>query len=363
VTKCATSQALRCHPYTDGGTENQGSGDAPSSRRVRCIAGQTPGAKHLVPRAQGAYSCFCMRRVLERLLNLLAFLLTADRPVTAEEIRITVAGYAQDSDDAFHRMFERDKDLLRRMGIPIELRPTDAWEVEYGYVLQPDAYQLPDPDLSDEERAALWLAAQVVRLGGQPAGPEALMKLGGLAMSGGGEPLAAELGLGAEDLSVAYLAATERRMLSFMYRGRRRNVQPMGILHQRGHWYLIARDREKMRAYRIDRASKFTAGDRPGAFTRPAGFSLRDALPLEPWATGEADIVARVVFDADTAWWAKRQLGDKAIERPDGCLEAELRVANPDAFIGWILSFEDKAEILEPPQLRQALIDRVRERP
>ncbi|NOY55968.1 MAG: WYL domain-containing protein [Actinobacteria bacterium] len=303
-----------------------------------------------------------MRRALERLLNLLAFLLTADRPVTAEEIRITVAGYAQDSDDAFHRMFERDKDLLRRMGIPIELRPTDTWEVEYGYFLHPDAYQLPDPDLSDEERAALWLAAQVVRLGGQPSGADALMKLGGLAMSGGGEPLAADLGSGAEDLSTAHLAATERRMLSFTYRGRRRTVQPMGILHQRGHWYLIARDREEMRAYRVDRASAFALGDHPGAFTRPAGFSLKDALPGKPWAAGEADIIAKVVFDADTAWWAKRQLGANAVERPDGALEAELRVANPDAFIGWILGFEDKAEILQPEHLRQALIDRVRER-
>ena len=111
-----------------------------------------------------------MRRVIERLLNLLAFLLTAERPVTAEEIRMTVAGYAKESDEAFHRMFERDKALLRRMGIPLELKATDGWEVEYGYALHPDEYQLPDPDLNDEERAALWLAAQVVRLGGQPAG-------------------------------------------------------------------------------------------------------------------------------------------------------------------------------------------------
>jgi len=300
-----------------------------------------------------------MRRVLERLLNLLAYLLTADRPVTADEIRSTVSGYNQDSDEAFHRMFERDKDLLRRMGIPIELRPMDAWEVEYGYVLQPDAYQLPDPDLSDEERAALWLAAQVVRLGGQPAGPEALLKLGGLTMSGGGEPLSADLGLGVDDLTAAYLAATERRILTFMYKDRQRAVQPMGILHQRGHWYLIARDGTEMRAYRVDRASGFTVGEQAGAFARPRGFKLRDALPTEPWATGEADILAKVVFDADTAWWARRQLGDSAIEMSDGSLQATMRVANPDAFIGWILSFEDKAEIIEPASLRRALVDKV----
>ena len=62
-----------------------------------------------------------VQRVIERILNLLAFLLTAGRPVTAEEIRTTVAGYDQAADGAFHRMFERDKDLLRGLGIPLEL--------------------------------------------------------------------------------------------------------------------------------------------------------------------------------------------------------------------------------------------------
>ena len=65
-----------------------------------------------------------MRNVLERLINLLVMLLTASRPVPADEIRRTIPGYSADSDDAFHRMFERDKELLRGIGIPIELTPT-----------------------------------------------------------------------------------------------------------------------------------------------------------------------------------------------------------------------------------------------
>ena len=116
------------------------------------------------------YAVSAMKNVLERLLNLLACLLTAERPVPAEEIRYTVAGYENKTDEAFHRMFERDKDLLREMGIPLELQPTDVWEVEFGYVLPPDEYQLEDPGLTDEERTALWLAVQIVRLGGQPQG-------------------------------------------------------------------------------------------------------------------------------------------------------------------------------------------------
>ena len=116
-----------------------------------------------------------MRRVIERLLNLLAFLLTTRRPVTADEIRNQVAGYGGSSDEAFHRMFERDKDLLRRIGIPIELTDGNGWGLEQGYLIDPDAYRLPDPGLTDEERAALALATRVVRLGGGPAAPEGLL--------------------------------------------------------------------------------------------------------------------------------------------------------------------------------------------
>ena len=66
-----------------------------------------------------------MNKVVERLLNLLAFLLTVGRPVTMDEIRRTVAGYDRDADEAFRRMFERDKELLRAMGCPSNcVRPT-----------------------------------------------------------------------------------------------------------------------------------------------------------------------------------------------------------------------------------------------
>jgi predicted DNA-binding transcriptional regulator YafY len=37
-----------------------------------------------------------------------------------------------------------------------------------------------------------------------------------------------------------------------------------------------------------------------------------------------------------------------------------LRVANPDAFVGWVLAFEDAAEVMVPVELRSRLLDRVR---
>ena len=306
-----------------------------------------------------------MKNVIERMLNLLAFLLTVERPVTAEEIRDTIAGYDRENDEAFHRMFERDKDLLRSLGIPLELRFTDAWEVDQGYVVVKEDYELADPGLNDEERAALWLAAQVVRVGGQPSGPEAILKLGGASMVGAGEPLAANLGLAADTLGLVFTAVAERRTLSFEYRGSKRTIHPYGMRHQTGHWYVVGPvdAASDIRAYRIDRGSTFSTGERPAAFARPEGFSVQDALPNAPWEAGSDDLEAAITFDADVAWWVLRQIPPTAhvTEHPTGGLEVRLSVANVDALIGWVLGFEDKAEIVSPPEIRNALVDRVRD--
>lgn len=305
-----------------------------------------------------------MQKVIERIINLLAFLLTAGRPVTAEQIRDTVAGYDQDNDEAFRRMFERDKDLLRSLGVPLQMQPTDVWEVEFGYVIPPEDYQLADPGLTDEERAALWMAAQTVRLGGQPSGPEAMFKLGGAPMSASGEPLAADLGPEVELLGELFSAITEKRRTEFGYRDRPRRVYPYGMVHRRGHWYLVgaAPDDADPRAYRVDRMVDLELSAEAGLFSRPQGFRASQFLAEAPWEAGEQDMQAVVRFDAEAAWWARRQLPSSAAitEEADGSLVATLRVANPDSFVGWLLGFVDQAEVLEPPELRRLVVARVK---
>ncbi|MDP3985127.1 MAG: WYL domain-containing protein [Acidimicrobiia bacterium] len=307
-----------------------------------------------------------MKNVLERLINLLAMLLTAARPVTAEQIRRTIPGYSRDSDEAFHRMFERDKELLRSIGIPLEMTFTDGWEIEQGYRIDPDKYSLPDPGLTDEERAALLLAAQVVRLGGEPAAPEAVLKLGGARLTGAAEPLSADLGEGAA-LGDLFLALSERRQLRFDYRGRRRRVNPYGLGHRRGHWYLVGGTAEGERMFRVDRMEQTEVDATPGTFTRPEGFSIADALTDLPWEVGSEGVVeAKVRFGPEVAWWAARQLGawtDEPVARKtrkDGSLIVTVPVANVDAFLGWLLSFGDGAEVLSPPKFRQAVVERVK---
>ncbi len=303
-----------------------------------------------------------MRKVLERVINLLAMLLTASRPVAAEDIRRTIPGYSADSDEAFHRMFERDKDLLRRIGIPIELRPLDGWEVDQGYVVDPNAYRLADPGLTDEERAALLLAAQMVRLGGELAAPEAVLKLGGARTTGAVEPLSADLGLGAETLGELFGAVTERRLVTFRYRGTSRRIAPYGLGHRRGHWYLVGGTNDGQRTYRVDRMEAIQVEGRTGTFRRPSDFALKTVLDHLAWEGGpNAATTAKVRFSPEVAWWASRQLGSEAREtEDDGSITVTVPVSNPASFLGWVLTFGEGAEVLAPPELRQSVINRVK---
>jgi len=114
---------------------------------------------------------------------------------------------------------------------------------------------------------------------------------------------------------------------------------------------------DDIRVFRVDRMESLVVDTEEGSFSRPEGFSLRDAVDAHPWEAGsEEPIVARVRFEPDMAWWAARTL---RVDYRSGPLEVELPVSNVDAFIGWILSFDDSAVVLEPPELRDQIVERV----
>jgi proteasome accessory factor B len=299
-----------------------------------------------------------MQNVVERVLNLLIYLLESPTPVTADDVRNTVAGYAGQTDEAFHRMFERDKDVLRRLGVPLDRQALDAWEVDFGYTVDPDEYAVPDPELSEEERVALSVAARMVRLGGSHAGLDALLKLGGIERSVGLEPLGADLGAEADILGALFGAITEKRVVNFEYRDSSRHLEPYGIAHRRGHWYLVGAGAQGERVFRVDRIRELDVSEEIDTFAKPKGFNVKSLMDVQPWEAGsDPEVEASIRFDADVAWWAARTLG---LDRPEGDLVALVPVTNRDALVGWVLSFGESAEVLGPQEIREEISGRVK---
>lgn len=294
---------------------------------------------------------------LERLTNLVATLLDTRRPLTLEEIVELVPGYPDDK-MSYRRQFERDKDTLRGIGIPVRLEGVDSFGPEQGYRILPDEYYLPSLDLTPDEQAALHVAVTAVRLEGGPAPTEALLKIGGRE----GEAAHALAALPTVPaLPALFDAYRTRSTVTFTYRGERRHVDPWGILFRRGHWYVVGhdRDRAEQRSFRVDRIDGEVDAGAPGGFDPPARLEPGALLRDEPWRYGEEEAVAaRVLVDATQAVAVVEQVDADAVveRRDDGSVVLELPVTNTAAFRSFVLGLLDAAEVVGPPELRAEMV-------
>ena len=295
------------------------------------------------------------RERLERLVLLMDLLMDTPRALSANQIRSRIRGYPE-VDASFKRQFERDKDELREMGVPLTVEEVPGADPPVlGYRILKSDYELRDPGLDDDVEA-LNLAAAVVGFTGG-LGRRAMFKLGGGASS---VQQRAEL---ADDpnLVTAFAGVVGRQRLTFRYRDLDRLVDPHRLQFARGRWYLHGHDhqRDERRWYRMGRIQGpvTLAGD-PGAFP-PPGPGGND-LELDPWAlSGDAEPVkARVWFDPVAAVGVRDGLSDELVVSDDHeGLVVELTVHNRDGFRSWVLAYLDRAEVLEPDELRAEMVD------
>ena len=288
---------------------------------------------------------------LERLLNLTAALLHAEIPLTAEELRDRVGGYP-DTKATFRRAFERDKDDLRSMGMPLRVEPVPGVDPPVdGYRLDRDEYAGTELAFEADELAALHLATSLVQLDGDDT---ALVKLG----AGSGDAPADSVGRVPFNDTLAMMigAAVDRNALSFTYNDVERIVEPWKLSFTRGHWYLSGFDRlrEDQRLYRVDRIKDGVSLSGPAK--APVG-DVNEPIDLRGWELGDGPVIkATILVDADQAAYARHILGE-VVDRPDGSVTATLDVRNIDAFRSFVLSFLEHAEILEPAELRTDFVE------
>ena len=305
-----------------------------------------------------------MSRKSERLVNLTIALLATRRYLTKSEIFRTVAGYEGEA-EARDRMFERDKEDLRSLGIELELGSHDPlFNDEAGYRIKPESYSIQLSDLTPLEMLLLSKAADVWRdasLSG--ASSTGLRKLKALGLDSDTDEipdLTARFSEMPEQLLDVIEALSSRREITFDYLGselaaKPRKVWPYHLSYSHNHWYLLAFDvdQQDIRRFRLDRfssevifnsAAQFFPADNDGvqavlADVAKEALEARVSVRVGRGAKlrrnsvaissdGEWDLLKVPYYDADELIFNIIWLGDDArVESPDELRERVIACA------------------------------------
>ena len=221
----------------------------------------------------------------ERLINLTLGLLSSKRYLTKNEIFKNVAGY-NGSAETMERMFERDKDELRGLGIEIEVGQLDPlFEDEQGYLIRSANIQIQPNDFSKEEILLMMMAGNLWRESALANLSEnALIKVSSLDGGIGFNSIALPL-INDEDFNFVLFekiveAMLNSKYISFTYKDKMRSVAPMGLKNVHGFWYLIGQEgAEEIKIYKLIRMQSDIKSDvSHKQFLRPANFDLNTYL-------------------------------------------------------------------------------------
>jgi proteasome accessory factor B len=318
----------------------------------------------------------------ERLLNLVICLLATRRWLTKEQIRTAVPQYADcESSEAFDRMFERDKEDLRELGIPLATGSDSSWfEDEVGYRVDEAAYALPDIDFSAPEMAVLGLASRVWQQASL-AGPaaRAMVKLQALGVQTDDESLVGvepRVRTAEPAFDPLYAATRDRAPVSFRYRKPRgdiaeRHVEPWAVTSRSRWWYLVGRDRDRddARVFRLSRIQgPIRRIGRSGSYEIPPDLDPVTLVAGAPGPTDDRQATLRV--RAGRGATLRRRASRVTATCPDGEHGGdgvgpswellELPIGEVEWLADEVASHGADVVVVDPPDLREAVIQRLR---
>lgn len=318
-------------------------------------------------------------RKSERLMNLLITLLVSRGYVTKQRLREVIPDYKDAaSEDAFERMFDRDKDDLRALGVPIEVGGFDAlFEDEQGYRIVRSAFELPEISFEADEAAVIGLAARIWQQAGlASATSDALLKLKAAGVEVDREALnVAQPRLAPDEPSFEtfWEGVSTRRTVRFGYRTStsaeptERQLQPWGIVSYRSRWYAVGHDldRDDQRMFRLSRV----VGDvqlvgQEGSFTVPEGTDVRHlASRLAP---DPAERTAVVDVRPGKALALRHRAGppadasSAAAPAEEGWERLEIGFGRLESLADELLSYGPDVVVQAPQELRSAVVERLR---
>ena len=313
----------------------------------------------------------------ERLLNLVIALVATRRWLTKEQIRHAVPQYAGcETTEAFDRMFERDKEDLRDLGVPLVTGSHDpVFDDEPGYRIDRDSYALPEITFTAHELAVLGLASRVwqqASLSGPAA--RALTKLRALGVEVDDESLVGvepRVRAAEPAFDPLYAAARNRAPVTFRYRRAdgetsERRLQPWALTSRGGFWYVVGLDvdRQAPRAFKLSRVQGSVRAGAPGSYEIP--------VPLDT----EAMIGPRSDPDPRTAVLRVRRGRGKSLRlragAPAPAPAPEAAAPDPEGDGAWdrlelpvddlwtlaeqVAGHGPDVVALEPPDLRRAVV-------
>lgn len=337
----------------------------------------------------------------ERWLDLIAFLLQHRVPLTEDRILHAVEGYRLALDGgaspaAVRRLFEQDRNRLKKLGVGIETvgLPDRGGTDVTAYRLRPGAFYLPylelEPAPTTAERPArpirelrtlkisrrdlAVLERATGRLAGRPDFPLAAAAAAARRKLGFDLPLTVaqvERILGglsmrrdaqAVDVLQRAVALRRRVLVTYYSIGRetqeRLELEPSGLFFNRGLWYCVARSSglSEWRVLRVDRMRE--ARMLESRFTPPAEFNLAGYVGRLPWElAGSPPVRVRVRFAFPESRWVLAQHVGQVREAlaADGAAVLEFQVSEAGPFLRWLLTFRDHAEVQEPAAVAAAL--------
>ncbi|GII99118.1 transcriptional regulator [Sediminihabitans luteus] len=324
----------------------------------------------------------------ERLLNLVIALVNTSASMTKQQIRSKVNGYAHaPTVEAFERMFERDKDALRELGVPVMTVDSGGHADDVGYRIDLDAYALRELDLTPAELGVLSLAAQFWADKNVRADiSRALTKIRSAGVAEAAGDVVAGLAPRVRAVGEAYGplldAIGSRTAVTFTYRAAStgevlsRVVEPWRIAARGGGWYLLGFDRERgaARAYRLSRVvGRVRAIGTAGAYALPDDVDVDALLGTrggEPRTARLAVLAERAgalrargtaVAPAAEPTVAEHTVAEPTVAGSESARDVvDVPFTSTTSLADEIAGYADAVLVLAPQDLRDAVVERLR---
>ena len=307
----------------------------------------------------------------ERLLNLVICLLYTRQPLSKQRIRQAVPQYGSAaSDEAFDRMFERDKEELRDLGIPLRAEIIDPlFDDETGYRIDRREYALPEIHFEPDELAVLGLASrtwQQASLAGPAA--SALRKLEAAdVVRDEGTLVGLEPRVRTAEPAFPAMkdAALARREVGFDYRkpdgsvGRRR-LQPWSVTNWHGRWYVAGHDLDRG-APRVFRLGRIEGPVQPtgknGAYEVPTD---HEPLDMIQGSEVEREPQPAILHVRQDRGHALRRRARTAGAVDEEWTQIDIDYTDTEIFAEQIAGYGPAVRVVQPVELRHAVVRRLR---